>query len=43
MPSPRSFHTTFVCGDTAILFGGLRDSVQNVKNDLYTLDMVDFR
>ena len=41
IPSPRSFHTTFMSGDTAILFGGAQNSVQEVMNDLYTLNMVD--
>ena len=41
IPSPRAGHTTFICGDTAFLFGGMmNDKGQEVAlNDLYTLNM----
>ena len=42
IPSPRSGHTTFLCGNTAILFGGLTNGSDGdylPLNDLYTLDM----
>ena len=35
----RSSHASFICGDTAFLFGGAEDTVHNVMNDLHTLDM----
>ena len=43
IPSPRAWHTTFICDNTAFLFGGLSngpDGVEFLLNDLYTLDMV---
>lgn len=41
IPSRRSFHTTFISGDTAFLFGGAQNTVQDVMNDLHTLNMLD--
>ena len=40
IPSSRSFHSTIICGDTALLFGGAQNTVQDVMNDLHILDMV---
>lgn len=41
IPTQRSFHTTFICGNTAILFGGAQNTVAEVMNDLHTLNMVN--
>ena len=37
VPSPRAAHTTFVCGDAVILFGGRL--AEERLNDLHVLDM----
>ena len=43
IPSPRYDHTTIICGDSAILFGGMGivDSHRGYMNDLYTLNLVE--
>ena len=40
-PTQRSFHTTLISDNTAFLFGGAQNTVEEVMNDLHVLNMED--